>query len=138
MPAVVYTWIAGEVSARRACYSFCMRLNFEQSYRENVRMISQRLSHHDFEVSLAIRLPSTTAGGEDIEDEEIDSFLGSLGFEFIDVQDLAKSTVNHDYGGKYMRFGNTEKPFLNFYFRSFAGYRCLKHDHVAVHGTKPL
>ena len=115
-----------------------MRLNFEQSYRENVRMISQRLSHHDFEVSLAIRLPSTTARGEDIEDEEIDSFLGSLGFEFIDVQDLAKSSVNHDHGGKYMRFGNTEKPSLNFYFRSFPGHRCLEHDHVAVHGTKPL
>lgn len=81
VPAVVYTWTTGE------------------SYRENVRMISQRLSHHDFEVSLAIRLPSITAGGEDIEDEEIDSFLGSLGFEFIDVQDLAKSTVNHDHGG---------------------------------------
>lgn len=101
MPAVVYTWTVGEVSVQKACYGFYMRLNFEQQYRENVRMISQRLSHHDFEVSLAIRLPSTTAGGEDIEDDEIDSFLGSLGFEFIDVQDLAKSSIHHDHGGKY-------------------------------------
>ncbi|KAG1822828.1 uncharacterized protein BJ212DRAFT_830260 [Suillus subaureus] len=81
VPAVVYTWTVGE------------------PYRENVRMISQRLSHHDFEVSLAIRLPSTTASGEDTEDDEIDSFLGSLGFEFIDVQDLAKTSVHHDHDG---------------------------------------
>ncbi|KAG2156017.1 uncharacterized protein EDB93DRAFT_1129346 [Suillus bovinus] len=44
VPALVYTWTVGE------------------PYRENVQMISQRLSHHDFEVSLAIRLPSTTPG----------------------------------------------------------------------------
>ncbi|KAG2046452.1 hypothetical protein BDR06DRAFT_190745 [Suillus hirtellus] len=81
VPAVVYTWTVGE------------------PYRENVQMISQRLSHHDFEVSLAIRLPSTTPGGKDTEDDEIDSFLGSLGFEFIDVQDLAKSSDHHDHGG---------------------------------------
>lgn len=81
VPAVVYTWTAGE------------------PYRENVRTVSQRLSHHDFEVSLAIRLPSTTATGEGTEDDEIDSFLGSLGFEFIDVQDLAKSSTHHDHGG---------------------------------------
>lgn len=81
VPAVVYTWTVGE------------------PYRENVQMISQRLSHHDFEVSLAIRLPSTTVGGEDTEDDEIDPFLGSLGFEFIDVQDLAKSSVHHDHSG---------------------------------------
>ncbi|KAG1751201.1 hypothetical protein EDB19DRAFT_1904062 [Suillus lakei] len=81
VPAVVYTWTAGV------------------PYRENVQMISQCLSNHDFEVSLAIRLPSTTAGGEGTEDDEIDSFLGSLGFEFIDVQDLAKSSAYHDHGG---------------------------------------
>ncbi|KAG1872458.1 hypothetical protein DFJ58DRAFT_439449 [Suillus subalutaceus] len=81
VPAVVYTWTVGE------------------PYRENVQMISQRLSHHDFEVSLAIRLPSTTARGEGTDDDEIDSFLGSLGFEFIDVQDLAKSSAHHDHGG---------------------------------------
>lgn len=81
VPAVVYTWAVGE------------------PYRENVQMISQHLSHHNFEVYLAIRLPSTTAECEGIEDDEIDSFLGSLGFEFIDAQDLAKSSVHHDHGG---------------------------------------
>lgn len=81
VPAVVYTWTVGE------------------SYRESVRMISQRLSHHDFEVFLAIRLPSTTARSEDTEDDEIDTFLGSLGFEFIDVQDLAEYSAHHNHGG---------------------------------------
>ncbi|KAG2364414.1 hypothetical protein BDR07DRAFT_1401652 [Suillus spraguei] len=83
VPAVVYTWTVGE------------------PYRENVQMISQRLSHHDFEVSLAIRLPSATAGDDDTEDDEIDSFIGSLGFEFIDVKDLAKSSVHHDHSGVF-------------------------------------
>lgn len=81
VPALVYAWTVGE------------------PYRENVQMISQRLSHHDFEVSLAIRLPSTTAVDDDTEDDEIDSFLGSLRFEFIDVKDLAKSSARHDHGG---------------------------------------
>ncbi|KAG0693537.1 hypothetical protein DFH29DRAFT_816257, partial [Suillus ampliporus] len=85
VPAVLYTWTAGE------------------PYRENVQMISQRLSNHDFEVSLAIRLPSTTAGGEATEDDEIDSFLGSLGFEFIDARALATSSAHHDRGGKHMQ-----------------------------------
>ncbi|KAG1745958.1 uncharacterized protein EDB91DRAFT_1119769 [Suillus paluster] len=80
VPAVLYTWTAGE------------------PYRENAQMISQRLSHHDFEVSLAIRLPSTTAGGEGTEDDEMDSFLGSLGFEFIDARD-STSSAHHDRGG---------------------------------------
>jgi hypothetical protein len=64
-------------------------------------MISQRLSHHDFEVSLAVRLPSTTAGGERVEDDEIDVFLGSLGFEFIDAQNLTMSSASPDRGGKH-------------------------------------
>ncbi|OJA17979.1 hypothetical protein AZE42_08945, partial [Rhizopogon vesiculosus] len=80
VPAVLYTWTAGE------------------PYRENVQMISQRLSHHDFEVSLAIRLPSTTTGGEQTEEDEIDAFLGSLGFEFIDAQNLAMSSAPRDRG----------------------------------------
>jgi len=73
-------------------------------------MISQRLSHHDFEVFLAIRLPSTTARSEDTEDDEIDTFLGSLGFEFIDVQDLAESSAHHNHGGKYMQFETWREP----------------------------
>ncbi|KAG2129138.1 hypothetical protein DEU56DRAFT_499606 [Suillus clintonianus] len=81
VPAVIYTWNAGE------------------PYRENAQMISQRLSHHDFEVSLAIRLPSTTAEDEGAEDDEIDTFLGSLGFEFIDAQKSATSSAHHDHGG---------------------------------------
>lgn len=97
-------------------------------------MISQRLSHHDFEVSLAIRLPSTTPGGEDTEDDEIDSFLGSLGFEFIDVQDLAKSSDHHDHGGKHMFLKHGETR-LEPHSRSFPGHRCIEHDYVALHGT---
>ncbi|KAG2364415.1 hypothetical protein BDR07DRAFT_1375088 [Suillus spraguei] len=84
--AVVYAWTVGEFS-------------YVSPYRENVQMMSQRLSHHDFEVSLAIRLPSATAEGDDTEDHEIDLFLGSMGFEFIDVKDLAKSSAHHDHGG---------------------------------------
>jgi hypothetical protein len=72
-------------------------------------MISQRLSHHNFEVSLAIRLPSTVVGGERTEDDEVDAFLGSLGFEFIDAQNLAMSSAPYDRGGEH-NSKTKEKP----------------------------
>lgn len=72
-------------------------------------MVSQRLSHHNFEVSLAIRLPSTVVGGERTEDDEVDAFLGSLGFEFIDAQNLEMSSAPYDRGGEH-NSKTKEKP----------------------------
>ncbi|KAF8842145.1 hypothetical protein BDN67DRAFT_966120 [Paxillus ammoniavirescens] len=82
-PAIIFVWTNGE------------------PYREQVNKLSEKFSPHPFEVSLAIRLPLTEPSSlADIEDEqEIDVYLSSKGFEFVDVLDLNASSPVSDRGG---------------------------------------
>jgi len=71
-PALLFVWNRGE------------------PYRDHIRKISQHASQHEFEVALAIRLPPTgsTLPVEIEDDQDIDAYLASKGFEFIDVPDI--------------------------------------------------
>ncbi|KAF8073743.1 hypothetical protein FPV67DRAFT_1446621 [Lyophyllum atratum] len=80
IPAVVFVWSAGEST---------------QSYKHHVSRIAQDLSGFEPEVCLAVRIPPHTSlppiaspapdEGEQEDDSEIDAFLSSHGFEFIDA-----------------------------------------------------
>ena len=123
---------------RKACY--CSRVSqiSEQPYRENVQMISQRLAHHEFEVSLAIRLPSATAASERTDDDDMDAFLGSLGFEFINAQNTEMPSAPRDRGGKHCYQTKEDLTERFHYYRCCTGYRCPEHHYVAVYDTKYL
>ncbi|EGN98317.1 hypothetical protein SERLA73DRAFT_74545 [Serpula lacrymans var. lacrymans S7.3] len=94
VPAVIFVWFA------------------EEPYREYIELLSQSLSGHDFEVSLAVRVhhsagtslsapqsvppakSSETSEATGEEDGDIDEYLSSHGFEFIDIREdnVEKST----------------------------------------------
>ncbi|KAI6166758.1 hypothetical protein EDD17DRAFT_1186272 [Pisolithus thermaeus] len=71
IPAVLFIWTSG------------------QPYRQLAKDLSRKLSHHAFEVALAIRLaPSDGRAASDQEDvQDVDAYLSSLGFEFVDAAD---------------------------------------------------
>ncbi|KAG9315808.1 hypothetical protein JVU11DRAFT_3457 [Chiua virens] len=71
-PALLFVWNRGE------------------PYRDQIRELSQHTSQHDFEVALAIRLPSpgSTSPAEIEDDQDIDVYLSSEGFEFVDIPDV--------------------------------------------------
>ncbi|CCM01544.1 uncharacterized protein FIBRA_03600 [Fibroporia radiculosa] len=77
VPAVVFVWEKGE------------------SYREFLLDASNTLRHHDPEVSLAVRFGAGSA--IDPDEEEIDEFLSSNGFEFIEGERTScEPTPNED------------------------------------------
>ncbi|KAI6114192.1 hypothetical protein F5141DRAFT_1002006 [Pisolithus sp. B1] len=80
IPAVLFIWSSG------------------QPYRQLAKDLSRRLSHYAFEVALAIRLaPSGGRAASDQEDlQDVDAYLSSLGFEFVDAAD----PVGSDRHGK--------------------------------------
>lgn len=71
VPAVLFIWSNG------------------QPYRQLAKDLSRQLSHRTFEVALAIRLaPSDERAASDQEDlQDVDAYLSSLGFEFVDAAD---------------------------------------------------
>ncbi|KIJ64622.1 hypothetical protein HYDPIDRAFT_187936 [Hydnomerulius pinastri MD-312] len=83
VPAVLFIWTDGE------------------PYKDKVLKLSRQLLPHEFEVALAIRLPSgNPASPADSEDEQdIDGYLSSQGFEFVDVMDSDVSPPASDRSG---------------------------------------
>ncbi|KAH7912547.1 hypothetical protein BJ138DRAFT_1083423 [Hygrophoropsis aurantiaca] len=94
IPAVVFVWVDGE------------------PYKDLLQLLQQKLSAHEFEVVLAIRIPrsslpqSTTPISEqslptpkdEIEssqstedDQDVDAYMSAHGFEFIDIQDSSNA-----------------------------------------------
>ncbi|GBE83120.1 hypothetical protein SCP_0501670 [Sparassis crispa] len=66
VPAVIYVWAHGE------------------PYREHVPDIAKSLEYYDPEVTLAVRFDGNTAKANADEDDGLDEFLSSHGFEFIE------------------------------------------------------
>ncbi|KAL4073094.1 hypothetical protein V8B97DRAFT_179148 [Scleroderma yunnanense] len=82
IPAIVFTWPTG------------------QPYKEHVERLSHQLAHHEPEVVLAVRLaPSAAPAVADIEDvQDIDGYLSSLGFEFVDATDSDEVLTPNRHG----------------------------------------
>ncbi|KAF7985561.1 hypothetical protein HWV62_3825 [Athelia sp. TMB] len=66
VPAVIFVWAHGE------------------PYKETLQYLSKELEDHDPEVSLAVRMKGSIHKTPE-EDEDVDAFLSSLGFEFVDA-----------------------------------------------------
>jgi len=66
VPAVIFLWVHGE------------------PYKDHAQYLSRELESHDAEVSLAVRVQDSSATPAD--DEDMDEFFSSLGFEFIDAR----------------------------------------------------
>ncbi|KAK7690373.1 hypothetical protein QCA50_007031 [Cerrena zonata] len=68
VPAVIYVWNQGE------------------KYQEDVPSLASRLQNHDPEVSLAVRFTGdgTPHADKDEDEEGLDEFLSSHGFEYVD------------------------------------------------------
>ncbi|KAF9221657.1 hypothetical protein BS17DRAFT_259037 [Gyrodon lividus] len=79
-PAVLFVWTNGE------------------PYKEQVHKLSEQLLPHEFEVALAIRLPPTDPSSPAVveDEQDIDGYLSSKGFEFVDVLDLNASSPVSD------------------------------------------
>ncbi|KAG8214568.1 hypothetical protein J3R82DRAFT_9631 [Butyriboletus roseoflavus] len=75
-PALLFIWNRGE------------------PYRDQIHKLSQDASQHEFEVALAIRLHPTGSPlpAETEDDQDVDAYLSSEGFEFIDVPDIQASS----------------------------------------------
>lgn len=66
VPAVVYVWNRGE------------------TYKEHVPLISEKLRHYDPEVTLAVRFSDPAQAAVHDDEDGLDEFLSSHGFEYID------------------------------------------------------
>ncbi|KAF8133760.1 hypothetical protein EV363DRAFT_1161527 [Boletus edulis] len=76
-PALLFVWNRGE------------------PYRDYIHKLSQHASQREFEVALAVRLPPTgpTSPAEVEDDEEdVDAYLSSKGFEFVDIPVIEASS----------------------------------------------
>lgn len=76
-------------------------LKILQSYKHHVERIHQDLAECEPEVCLAVRIPQDSSVPFEAEDEpeddsEIDAFLSSHGFEYIDVTQAQPITVSDD------------------------------------------
>ncbi|THG99596.1 hypothetical protein EW026_g2774 [Hermanssonia centrifuga] len=83
VPAIIYVWSCGE------------------PYQDYVSTLSQKLQHHDPEVSLAVRLggaSSVPAEGKDAEDG-LDEFLSSHGLEYVDGDRDGAGYLDEDRSG---------------------------------------
>lgn len=66
-----------------------------QPYKDHAQYISKELASYEPEVSLAVRIQSLSHKASD-DDEDLDEFLSSLGFEFIDVSSGTSRDNNSD------------------------------------------
>ena len=67
-----------------------------QPYKGYAQYLSKELENHDPEVSLAVRVQgSSSASLSDEDEEDVDEFLSSLGFEFVDARSNTPAG-NHD------------------------------------------
>lgn len=87
-PALLFVWSKGEVRLGiRVLHPALIYLL--QPYRDQIHKLSQHASQHEFEVALAIRLPTgSTLPAEIEDDQDVDAYLSSKGFEFVDVPDV--------------------------------------------------
>ena len=103
VPAVIYVWSRGDV--RRVCHprrpcTHCAI--FLQPYQDHVPSLADKLQHYDPEVSLAVRLSygvnQVVAYGKE-EEEGLDEFLSSHGFEYVDGDRGGRQPTND--GGSF-------------------------------------
>ncbi|KAI0632411.1 hypothetical protein C8Q77DRAFT_1060132 [Trametes polyzona] len=92
VPAVIYVWAHGE------------------PYKDHIPEIAQKIKHYDPEVSLAVRFQgdslSAPTTSPSAEDDGLDEFLSSHGFEFVEgerayrrpTQDLDRHSDDEDSG----------------------------------------
>jgi len=66
-------------------YGLIFLENNAQPYKDHAQYLSKELENHDPEVSLAVRVRGLSSAPLNDEEEEVDEFLSSLGFEFVDV-----------------------------------------------------
>ncbi|KIM89113.1 hypothetical protein PILCRDRAFT_2400 [Piloderma croceum F 1598] len=86
VPAVIFLWAHGE------------------PYKDHAQYLSKELENHDPEVSLAVRVQGSSPAPLSEEDEEdVDEFFSSLGFEFVDA--CSNTPVGHDDGADALSDG---------------------------------
>ncbi|KAH7921756.1 hypothetical protein BV22DRAFT_1038237 [Leucogyrophana mollusca] len=110
-PAAIFVWADGE------------------PYRVLFQQLSQKLSEHEFEVALAVRIPgsrtassSTSAGSlltteDEIEasqvtedDQDVDAYFSEHGFEFVDIRDTDTIGAVSDSERRFDRDGALGLP----------------------------
>jgi hypothetical protein len=71
-------------------------MDIYQPYKNHIMLLSKDLNRNGLEpqVSLAVRTSSGTAIDDDGDDDDegVDEFLSSNGFEFIDIRDVENSS----------------------------------------------
>lgn len=118
--------------------------------------MSRQLAGYDLEVTLAVRMrglaTSTYKKEEEEEDQEVDEFLSSLGFEFVDVcpDGKGKSTDDDDVLSEGMFNGLFSLSFITLYITQYSSctpaqtprhtkspscHRCSKYNNVAIDGS---
>ena len=117
-------------------------LKTHQPYRDNVERIAQDLTGCGPEVCLAVRVPHLLSRDED--DSEIDTFLSSHGFEYVDAtkeQIPPRSDDLHeeeDFAG-LIGFLDGEYGYLFGFPRhppDLPSTRCSQYYNVAFHGDE--
>ncbi|KZP33400.1 hypothetical protein FIBSPDRAFT_1035984 [Athelia psychrophila] len=76
VPAVIFVWACGE------------------PYKEHLQYLAKELEDHDPEVSLAVRMEGSSPKEGSEDDEDVDAFLSTLGFEFVDA--TTRAAEAHD------------------------------------------
>lgn len=86
VPAVIYVWNRGEVSGFlwMWLYAYVVLIDCSQKYQDHVPSLASRLQSHDPEVSLAVRFTGDKTSHSDDDEDGLDEFLSSHGFEYVD------------------------------------------------------
>lgn len=63
----------------------------QQPYKDDIRRIAQDLTGCEPEVCLAVKVPPVLSESADEDDSEIDAFLSSHGFEYVDATEKESS-----------------------------------------------
>jgi len=95
-------------------------LKTHQPYQHDIERISQDLTGREPEVCLAVRVPHLQSDPVDEDDSEIDAFLSSHGFEYVDATEEKSSqrSVNvhegSDFAGLVVFFALLNIPYCHF------------------------
>ena len=139
-PSFLYG-LKGRCASLRVNLPTRVQLYYVQQFQQHVERLSRLLSQHEPEVSLAVKIPGT---GE-ADDEGVDEFLSSHGFEFIDAssgtvpKSPADSNGNDDEsGGIYyvFAFSRSSRERLHRHTSPPSCDRRIKYHNVAFHGNQ--
>lgn len=98
VPACIFVFSLKEVGPYAHCPSVFIKFRVMQSFKEDFTSLMSRFEDSDFEVSIAVSVPSTPGAMHSSEDEQdaLETFFGEHGFEYVNGNPDSDPSQEHD------------------------------------------